>query len=439
MPPPGAPPPPSHVPLVEQANAGGSPSIGNDPLQRTAAVQNPLAPGPPPQPLKPAQPTVPSLGPLAERLSALEAGGADPWAEAQKEAAQLAASKEEDLAGTSFGGSHVRSSNAPVFSPGRESISTGTRAPWGSRRRATTYESEDLEAAAIASAKAQDKELEDVSLSFSNAPVPPPPVQHSFSNEEDMPARSRFKWVTQKSQELSKSFKETERIQQLTRAASAMLAPIPDVPQNNSSDAVLNRCTLDEAVCTTIMRDLRAVGFKMWYVMLPSSRHDGARELKQWDLWGPLILCLVLAWTLERQARDVEASEAFSTIFVVVWIGSGAVTANSVLLGGKVHFFQTVCVLGYCLTPLVAAAVVCGILDHNWITLPAVCTSLFWATGASVGFLADLVPEGKRGLAVYPVWLFYVAVSWLILVTEIKSQVVPKSSTAAPSPAVAVV
>jgi hypothetical protein len=35
---------------------------------------------------------------------------------------------------------------------------------------------------------------------------------------------------------------------------------------------------------------------------------------------------------------------------------------------------------------------------------------------ASVGFMAQLVSPDRKGLAVYPVFLFYVYISWMILV-----------------------
>lgn len=51
--------------------------------------------------------------------------------------------------------------------------------------------------------------------------------------------------------------------------------------------------TLDEPVSTTIMRDLKAIGWKMKQVMLPKGNTKSL--LKDWDLWGPLVLCLALS------------------------------------------------------------------------------------------------------------------------------------------------
>lgn len=45
-----------------------------------------------------------------------------------------------------------------------------------------------------------------------------------------------------------------------------------------------------------------------------------------------------------------------------MWGGSFVVTINTKLLGGKISFFQCVCVLGYCLFPIVLGAAIVTIL-----------------------------------------------------------------------------
>ena len=42
---------------------------------------------------------------------------------------------------------------------------------------------------------------------------------------------------------------------------------------------------------------------------------------------------------------------------------------------------------------------------------------LVWAGRASVGFMSELVPGDRKTLAVYPVWLLYVAISWIIFLS----------------------
>lgn len=59
----------------------------------------------------------------------------------------------------------------------------------------------------------------------------------------------------------------------------------------------------------------------------------------------------------------------FGIVFLIMWGGSFVVTVNTKLLGGKISFFQCVCVLGYCIFPIVLAAVVVFFLKKIGITL----------------------------------------------------------------------
>merc|ERR550532_2496667 len=98
------------------------------------------------------------------------------------------------------------------------------------------------------------------------------------------------------------------------------------------------------------------------------SENEATHRLKDWDLWGPLMLCLALGMILAAEApTSDQASYAFADVFVIVWVGSAVVTLNALLLQGKVSFFQTVCVLGYCLFPLVVAAFCVMSMRVDWL------------------------------------------------------------------------
>ncbi|KAI9490099.1 Yip1 domain-containing protein [Zychaea mexicana] len=174
--------------------------------------------------------------------------------------------------------------------------------------------------------------------------------------------------------------------------------------------------TLDEPVSTTILRDLKQVAKKLQQVLHPKGDRN---VLRDWDLWGPLILCLSLAIILSGSAPGEQAVSIFTGVFVIVWLGAAVVTLNAKLLGGAVSFFQSVCVLGYCLFPLVAAAVVALFVDIIWVRLPLAITTFLWSTYASIGFLSEseVHLRNRRALAVYPLCLFYLIISWLILVS----------------------
>ncbi|KAJ3022775.1 hypothetical protein HKX48_005251 [Thoreauomyces humboldtii] len=102
-------------------------------------------------------------------------------------------------------------------------------------------------------------------------------------------------------------------------------------PSGSSGRATLD--TLDEPVWDTIKRDMLSIWAKLRHVLLP--RKDNANILKDWDLWGPLLLCLALSLRLGITAADGQAPAVFTAIFVIVWCGAAAVTLNSKLLGGK--------------------------------------------------------------------------------------------------------
>jgi len=171
-------------------------------------------------------------------------------------------------------------------------------------------------------------------------------------------------------------------------------------------------------VVETILRDLRQIAHKIKHVLIPSEG-GATKELRNWDLWGPLILCLSLACSLSVSSDD-EAQKApvFAAVFVIVWCGAGVVTLNAALLGGNISFLQSVCVLGYCLAPLSLASLIILAWSYFWFRVILVVVAFIWATKASVGFMAQLVPENRRALAVYPVLLFYLTISWLILLVQ---------------------
>jgi hypothetical protein len=120
--------------------------------------------------------------------------------------------------------------------------------------------------------------------------------------------------------------------------------------------------TLDEPIRDTILRDVKAVGIKFAHVLFPKEKKT---LLKEWDLWGPLMLCTFMARILQGSSTAGNSNDGgpeFAEVFVIVWIGSMVVTLNSKLLGGNISFFQSICVLGYCLLPTTIALIVCRVI-----------------------------------------------------------------------------
>ncbi|XP_004715508.2 protein YIPF6 [Echinops telfairi] len=179
--------------------------------------------------------------------------------------------------------------------------------------------------------------------------------------------------------------------------------------------------TLNESVQNTIMRDLKAVGKKFMHVLYPRKSNT---LLRDWDLWGPLFLCVTLALMLQRSSADSErdGGPQFAEVFVIVWFGAVTITLNSKLLGGNISFFQSLCVLGYCILPLTVGMLICRLVllaepgPANFIVRLFVVIVMFaWSIAASTAFLADSQPPNRKALAVYPVFLFYFVISWMIL------------------------
>ncbi|CAH1253756.1 YIPF6 [Branchiostoma lanceolatum] len=180
--------------------------------------------------------------------------------------------------------------------------------------------------------------------------------------------------------------------------------------------------TLDEPVKETILRDLKAVGKKFVHVLNPLK---GSRSLlREWDLWGPLVLCVMVALLLQGDNAADTGAPQFAEVFVILWVGAVVVTLNSQLLGGQLSFFQSVCVLGYCVLPLSIALIVCRIILAASATQTIVLFAIrfvtvllgfAWSTFAAMAFLGDSQPVNRKALAVYPIFLFYFIISWMII------------------------
>jgi len=175
--------------------------------------------------------------------------------------------------------------------------------------------------------------------------------------------------------------------------------------------------TLDEPVTTTIVRDLHSIYIKVVQVLYPRRTGAGREVLKDWDLWGPLILCLMLGIMLSVNAPKDQALGVFTGVVVIISIGSLIVTVQAKLLGGRVSFFQALCVLGYCVAPLDVAALISCFVHTIWVRAPIALGAWAWCIWASVNFLDGTKIEAQRILlAVYPLLLFYFILAWMILI-----------------------
>lgn len=218
---------------------------------------------------------------------------------------------------------------------------------------------------------------------------------------------------------------------------------IPTTAQQHEDAFFAPVSTLDEPVMETIMRDVRSVGSKLKVVLLPMERslpyggYSGVSQsesidlterdkliiesLRDWDLWGPLVVCLGLAVLLSIKAPVGQASLVFAAVFCAVWFGSAVVTINAQLLGGTISFFQSVCVLGYCVFPMALAAIVVDLFKmiplgvfSTLVEVAVLFVAFLWSTRASAVFIGQYIVPSRRILAVFPVLFFYTFLAWLI-------------------------
>lgn len=133
--------------------------------------------------------------------------------------------------------------------------------------------------------------------------------------------------------------------------------------------------------------------------------------------------------------HDDKSSNLFTLVFVLVFLGSLAVTVNTKLLCGTVSILQSMCVLGYCLGPLSISLPIVKVLHfitgsgasasagaghtHSkfgmFMKLVIVGMSLVWSCYAALNFMVSSVASNRKGLAVYPICLFYTVIAWMIV------------------------
>jgi len=175
--------------------------------------------------------------------------------------------------------------------------------------------------------------------------------------------------------------------------------------------------TLDEPIATTIVRDLRSIYHKLIQVLYPPRQGKNREVLRDWDLWGPLVLCLGLGALLSLNAPPANSISVFTAVIVIVSLGSFVVTVQTKLLGGKISFFQGLCVLGYCIAPLNVAALIALFVQKIYIRAPISLAAWAWCIWAAMNFLSGSKIEQQRILlAVYPLLLFYFILAWMILI-----------------------
>ena len=186
------------------------------------------------------------------------------------------------------------------------------------------------------------------------------------------------------------------------------------IPQ--STDINLN--TLDESVYITIKRDLDLIYTKLKLVMNPFiPKEKKYAQIRQWDLWGPLLLNIILAFTLTLNTK--EKGQMTALIFIIFWLGGSIIYLNNYFLEVKTSIFQIYCLLGYCLFPLnISALIVTIINSYDFFRLIVVGISCYISIKSSSDYLNVITNNEQRYLVLYPCILFYLYIAWFIFSTK---------------------
>ncbi len=177
--------------------------------------------------------------------------------------------------------------------------------------------------------------------------------------------------------------------------------------------------TLDETVGQTLLRDLKTIGHKIKYVLIPKFESEKNKELENWDLWGPLLICLILCIILS--SGNEQNDSTFTAIFAIVWIGGFIINLNAQFLGAKIGFFQILCLLGYCLFPILICSIIFIFFPSNnnilysTIKISLLISCVIWSCISSVGFISALVPKEKKFIISYPIYIFFISISMFVL------------------------
>ena len=187
------------------------------------------------------------------------------------------------------------------------------------------------------------------------------------------------------------------------------------VPNEEKNKSISIDNTLNESILTTIYRDLFLISVKLKYVIKPyGSKEKKNYHIKQWDLWGPLLLNMFLACTLAFNSE--EKSQMIILIFVIFWVGGVIIFLNAYFLGVKSSIFQILCLLGYCLFPLnLSGFCVTFFKIKGVLRFLIVLITCLWSIYSSNDFLDQLTNNDQRYLVEYPCILFYLYIAWFII------------------------
>lgn len=114
-------------------------------------------------------------------------------------------------------------------------------------------------------------------------------------------------------------------------------------------------------------------------------------------------------------------------LIFAVFIGGVIVTFNIKILGGKISYFQSVSILGYCICPIFIALIVVQFLkflqiQNSLVRLILIIVAAIWSIlgnfdliEAARSFIGVNLPEHKKFVGLYPIIVFYFFIAILMI------------------------
>lgn len=256
-------------------------------------------------------------------------------------------------------------------------------------------------------------------LKFKNNKKTPNASEYTTTSEDENKVEIKKKNVNKENEKKTNKIKENET-NSLKSSFSVIQVPLSNDETKESYRNVYpfnNQNTLKEPIKTTIYRDLFMIYTKIKIVSTPFSGNEKKKYyIQQWDLWGPLLLNLLLACTLAISSDD--KSGTVILVFSIFWIGGALIYLNANFLGAKISLFQLLCLFGYCLFPLNVSAIIFIIIRIDILRIIIICIACYWSIMSSRDFMKNLINPAQRILVSYPCILFYLYFSFLILTTK---------------------
>lgn len=109
---------------------------------------------------------------------------------------------------------------------------------------------------------------------------------------------------------------------------------------------------------------------KFSYVLIPRSQDESPSYVRNWDLWGPFLMCLIFAFFIDSTPSLKLDTTTFMALIFAVFAGGIIVTFNIKILGGKISYFQSISILGYCICPIFVALIIVQVLKFFQVKLP---------------------------------------------------------------------